>query len=103
MEELKLGERFGSDAVITQVHLDKLAMFPKSASRDNKGLQEQADPLLELQCAKRDGELTGLQIYDQPAFLKPLVIKLPEDLPGKVAEVCIPLQVPARCGLPPVQ
>ena len=36
----KLGERFGSTAVITQVHLNKLVMFPMLTPKDNKGLQE---------------------------------------------------------------
>ena len=47
----KLGERFGSTAVITNVHLNKLTMFPVLASKDNKGLQELGDLLLELRCA----------------------------------------------------
>ena len=51
----KLGERFGSNAVVTQVHLAKLNSFPKIGFRDNKRLQEFGDLLLELQCAKNDG------------------------------------------------
>ena len=31
----KLGERFGSNAVVTQVHLEKLKTFPKIGSREN--------------------------------------------------------------------
>jgi len=79
----KLGERFGSTAVITNVHLNKLTMFPGLAAKDNKGLQEFGDLLLELQCAKEDGSLTGLKILDEPAYLKPLLIKLPEELQGR--------------------
>lgn len=56
----KLSERFGSDAVVTQVHLDKLTTSPKLAAKDNKGLQELGDLLLELQCVKQDGGLAGL-------------------------------------------
>ena len=44
----KLGERFGSTAVITNVHLNKLATFPALAPKDNKGLQELGDLLLEI-------------------------------------------------------
>lgn len=39
--------------------------------------------LLELQCAKNDGRLGGLgglKILDEPAYLRPIVAKLPEDL-----------------------
>ena len=68
----KLGEHFGSTAVITNVHLNKLTTFPALVSKDNKGLQELG---LELQCAKEDGVLAGLKILDEPAFLKPVLIK----------------------------
>lgn len=79
----KLGERFGSTAVITNVHLNKLTMFPVLASKDNKGLQELGDLLLELRCAKEEGGLAGLKILDEPAFLKPVLVKLPEELQGR--------------------
>ena len=79
----RLGERFGSTAVITNVHLNKLTMFPVLASKDNKGLQELGDLLLELRFAKEDGGLAGLKILDEPAFLKPVLAKLPEELQGR--------------------
>ncbi|XP_078367158.1 uncharacterized protein LOC144651138 [Oculina patagonica] len=68
---LKLGERFGSNAVVTQVHLEKLRTFPKIGNRENKQLQEFGDLLLESQCAKNDGGLRGLKILDEPAYLRP--------------------------------
>lgn len=34
----KLGERFGSNAVVMQVHLEKLRTFAKIGKRDNKGI-----------------------------------------------------------------
>ena len=58
-----------------QVHLNKLTMFPSLSARDNKNLQELGDLLLELQCAKEDGVLSGLKILDEQTFLKPLIIK----------------------------
>lgn len=79
----KLGEHFGSTAVITNVHLNKLTMFPVLASKDKKGLQELGDLLLELRCAKEEGGLAGLKILDEPAFLKPVLVKLPEELQGR--------------------
>ena len=79
----KLGERFGSNAVVTQVHLEKLKTFPKIGNRENKQLQEFGDLLLELQCAKNDGALSGLKILDEPAYLRPVVTKLPDDLQGR--------------------
>lgn len=42
----KLGERFSSNAVVPQMHLNKLTMFPKIEPEDNKGLQELGDLLL---------------------------------------------------------
>ena len=79
----KLGERFGSTTVITNVHLNKLTTFPVLAPKDNKGLQELGDLLLELQCVKEDGSLAGLKILDEPAFLKPVLVKPPEELQGR--------------------
>ena len=79
----KLGERFCSTTVLTKVHLNKLATFPALAPKDNKGLQELGDLLLELQCTKEDGGLAGLKILDEPAFLKPVLVKLPEELQGR--------------------
>ena len=79
----KLGERFGSTAVITQVHLNKLTMVPSLIAKGNKGLLELGDLLLELQCAKEDGGLSGLEILDEAAFLRPLIAKLPGDLQGR--------------------
>ena len=79
----KLGERFSSNAVVTQVHLKKLKTFPKIGNRENKRLQEFGDLLLELQCAKNDGALRGLKILDEPAYLRPVVTKLPDDLQGR--------------------
>ena len=63
-----------------QMHLNKLTMFPKIEPKDNIGLQELGDLLLGLDCAKNDGGLSGLKVPDEPAFLKPLLVKLPDDL-----------------------
>lgn len=71
-------KKLGSTAVITNVHSNKLATFPALAPKDNKGLQELGDLLLELQCAKEDG---GIKILDEPVFLK--LVKLPEELRGR--------------------
>ena len=68
---------------MTQVHLNKLKTFPKISFKDNKQLQELGDLLLELQCAKEDGSLTGLKVLDEPAFLRPIMTKLPEDIQNR--------------------
>lgn len=58
-------------------------MFPKIELKDNKGPQELGNLLFELECAKNDGGLSGLIVLDEAAFLKPLLVKLPDDLPGR--------------------
>ncbi|CAB3998501.1 Hypothetical predicted protein, partial [Paramuricea clavata] len=79
----KLGERFGSDVVLTKAYLDKIRGFPKVGYWDNKKLQELGDLLLSLQCAKDDGQLKGLRILDEPIFLRPITEKLPNDIQSR--------------------
>ncbi|CAB4036588.1 Hypothetical predicted protein, partial [Paramuricea clavata] len=79
----KRSQRFGSNAVITEVHLNKLKDLPKIGFRDNKKLQELGDLLLELQCAKNDGGYRGLRILDEPAYIKPVIAKLPGDIQSR--------------------
>ena len=93
----KLGERFGS----TNVHLNKLTTFPALAPKDNKGLQELGDLMLELQYAKEDGGLAGLKILDESAFLKPVLIKLPEELQGRWQRHAYRFKSPHGVDYPP--
>ena len=79
----KSGERFGSNSVVAQVHLQKINSLPKRGMQNNKQPQEFGDFLLELQFAKNDGRLKGLQILDLPAYLRPIVAKVPADLQGR--------------------
>ena len=76
----KLGQRYGSDTVITEVYLNKLNDIPKIRYRDNKKLQELGDLLLELPCAKADGGYPGLRILDEPSCIKTVIAKLPNDI-----------------------
>ena len=76
-------------------------MFPTLTPRDNKGLQELGDLLLELQCAKQDGGLTGLKILDEPAFLKPLLVKLPGDLQSRWQRHAYRYKSPHSVDFPP--
>ena len=80
---LKLGERFGSDVVLTKAYLDKIGSFPKVGYRENKKLQEFGDLLLSLQCAKDDGQLKGLKILDEPIFLRPIIAILPNEIQNR--------------------
>ena len=47
-------------------------------------LQEFADLLMELKCAKIDGALSGLTAHDEPIYLKPIITKLPADIEGVI-------------------
>ena len=76
----KLGERYGSNALLTKVHLDKLTDFPKIGYKDKKKLQELSNLLQELECAEKDGSLQGPRILDEPIYLKPILTKLPGDI-----------------------
>ena len=69
-----------SNVVITYVHLNKLKAFPRIGYRENKKLQGLGELLIELQCAKADGEYTGLRILDEPTHIKPVIAKLPGDV-----------------------
>mgnify|MGYP002804098909 CR=1 FL=1 len=80
---LKLGERVGSDVVLTKPYLDKIGSFPKVGHRENKKLQEFGDLLLSLPCAKDDGQLKRLKILDEPIFLRPIIAKLPNDIQNR--------------------
>jgi ribosomal protein L40E len=79
----KLDERYGCNAVLVKTHLAKLTSFPKINYKDNRKLQEFADLLMELDCAKRDGALAGLRVLDEPIYLKPVISKLPGDIQGR--------------------
>ena len=79
----KLDERYGSTVVLTKAHLDKFSNFPTISYRDNRKLQEFGDLLLGLECAKKDGRLQGLRVLDEPIYLKPVIKKLPGDIPTR--------------------
>ena len=89
----KLGERFGLNAVITQVRFEKMKKFPSIATRYNKRLKDFGDLLLELKATKNHGTLTAFKILDEPNYLQPLASKTPEDLPGNMAEARLEVQV----------
>ena len=76
-------------------------MFPKIEPEDDKGLQELGDLLLELECAKNDGGLSGLKVLDEPAFLRPLLVKLPDDLPGRWQRHAYRYKVQKAADYPP--
>ena len=66
-------------------------MFPVSAG----------DLLSELQCAKEDGGLAGHKILDEPAFLKLVLVKLPEELQGRWRRHAYRFKSPNDVDYPP--
>ena len=98
---IKLGERFGSDVVLTKAYLDKIGSFPKVGYRENKKLQEFGDLLLSLQCAKDDSQLKGLKILDEPIFLRPIIAKLPNDIQNRWQRHAFRYKTDKRTDYPP--
>ncbi len=79
----RLDEWYGCSSVLVKAHLEKLSSVPKINYKDNRTLREFSDLLLELNCAKKDGVLTGLRVLDEPIYLKPVIAKLPGDVQGR--------------------
>ena len=65
----KLDEQYGCSSILVKAHLEKLSSFSKISYKDNRKLQEFSDLLLELNCAKKDGVLSGLRVLDEPIYL----------------------------------
>ena len=66
--------------MLVKAHLDRLSNIPIINNGNNKNIQELADLLLELDCVKKDGVLSGFRVLDEPMYLKPNVAKLPRDM-----------------------
>jgi len=77
-------------------------VFPKIEPKNNKGLQELGDLLLELKCTKNDKVLNSLKVLEEPAFLKPLLVKLPDDLPGRWQRHAYRYKVQKAADYPPL-
>lgn len=72
----RLEDCYGSPEAIENALLKKLEDFPKIANRENHRLRELGDILLELEAAKVDGFLPGLNCLDTSRGIIPIVQKL---------------------------
>lgn len=76
----RLQECCGSPEAIENALLNKVEEFPKIANRENHRLRELGDILMELDAARRDGDLPGLDYLDTSRGINPIVQKLPYHL-----------------------
>lgn len=78
-----LGDCYGSPEAIENALLEKLEDFPKIANRENHRLREVEDILLELEAAKVDEFLPGLNCLETSRGITPIVQKLPNSMHDK--------------------
>ena len=79
----RLDACYGAPEVIEDALFKRVNNFPKISNRDYSKLHELSDLLMELEAAKTDGHLSGLQYLDTPRGVNPLVQKLPFSLQEK--------------------
>lgn len=79
----RLNKTYRSPEVLERALFSKIDNFSKIQNRDGKKLQELADPLIELDVAKRDGYLPGRGYLDTTRGVQPIVEKLPFYLQDK--------------------
>lgn len=79
----RLYECYAAPEVIESALIKRLDVFPRVASRDYNRLRELGDLLMELQAAKEDGYLPGLDFLDTARGISPILEKLPHNLQEK--------------------
>lgn len=79
----RLDTFYGAPEVIEDALFQRINSFPKISNRDYLKLHEFSDLLMELEAAKADGDLPGLQYLDTSRGINPLVQKLPFNLQEK--------------------
>ncbi|XP_067373332.1 uncharacterized protein [Channa argus] len=76
----RLQECYGSPEAIENALLNKVDEFPKITTRENHRLRDLGDILMELDAARTDGFLPGLNYLDTSRGINPIVQKLPHHL-----------------------
>lgn len=76
----RLEDCYGSPEAVENALLKKVDDFPKISYRENHRLRELGDLLLELEAARADGFLPGLNYLDTSRGITPIVQKLPYSL-----------------------
>nr|XP_024655484.1 uncharacterized protein LOC101465727 [Maylandia zebra] len=73
----RLEQCYGSAEVIEDALFKRIDAFPKISSKDFAKLRKFSDLLMEVQCAKAEGDLPGLTFLDTARGVNPIVQKLP--------------------------
>ncbi|XP_030582792.1 uncharacterized protein LOC115778696 [Archocentrus centrarchus] len=76
----RLNKNYGSPEVIEASLFKRLENFPKFSAKDSRQLLELADLLLEVETAKNEGYLSGLNFLDSARGINSIVEKLPHYL-----------------------
>lgn len=97
----RLEDCYGSPEAIENALLKKLEDFPKIANRENHRLRELGDILLELEAAKVDGFLPGLNCLDTSRGITPIVQKLPYSMHDKWVSLASRYKESHRTTYPP--
>ena len=79
----RLQECYAAPEIIEKALFDRLDNFPRVSAKEQTKLQELADLLMEVQCAKEDGYLPALSYLDTARGIEPIVGKLPYGLQEK--------------------
>lgn len=79
----RLYECYTAPELIESSLFTRLDAFPRVATRDYNKLRELGDLLMELQAAKEDGYLPGLDCLDTARGISPVLEKLPHNLQEK--------------------
>lgn len=79
----RLEQCYGSAEVIEDALFKRVDSFSKIASKDYVKLRKFSDLLMEMQCAKAEGDLLGLSFLDTARGVNPIIQKLPYNLQEK--------------------
>lgn len=97
----RLEQCYGSAEVVEDALFKRIDSFPKITNRDHTKLRKLSDILMELQCAKAEGDLPGLSFLDTARGVNPIVQKLPFNLQEKWASVGAKYKRDCRVPFPP--
>lgn len=73
----RLEQCYGSAEAIEDAMFKRIDTFPKISSKDFAKLRKFSDLLMEVQCAKAEGDLPGLAFLDTARGVNPIIQKLP--------------------------
>jgi len=97
----RLEDCYGSPEAIENALLQKVDEFPRIPNRENQRLRELGDLLLELEAARADGFLPGLNYLDTSRGITPIVQKLPYFLHDKWVSVASHYKEKYHTSYPP--